>query len=121
MSKVYNGVTVFDPGENDKDNPAIKELSKVSLGDVRFPFGFFLVDQGGKTIVIPATKEDRAKTLRKAFPDMRPELASIACDYDFDGKCPQHGDCSHFGKTFKCGKVNDPSTRYYGCGCIDFF
>jgi hypothetical protein len=44
MSKVFNGVTIFEPGENDAGSPASKELSKVSLGDVRFPFGFFLVE-----------------------------------------------------------------------------
>jgi len=41
MSKEYNGVTFFAPGEKETDHPAFQKLSKVSLGDVRFPFGFF--------------------------------------------------------------------------------
>jgi hypothetical protein len=41
-----NGVSIFDMNEKNEDHRAFKELRKVSLGDVRFPFGFFLVDEG---------------------------------------------------------------------------
>jgi hypothetical protein len=118
MSKEYNGVIVFAADE--KDGPAFKELRKVSLGDVRFPFGFFLVDEAGKTVVIPATEEDRRNTLLKAFPDMRPEVAAAVCDFDSDGGC--RGSCSGAGgfpQHFECLKVHDPSERFYGCACID--
>ena len=118
MSKEYNGVTFFAADE--KEGPAFEKLRKVSLGDVRFPFGFFLVEDGGKTIVIPATEADRRKTLLKAFPELRPEVAAAVCDFDFDRKC--RGDCSEAGgfpQHFVCLRMHDPDHFYYGCGCVD--
>jgi hypothetical protein len=123
MSKEYNGVTFFEPGEKDMNHRAFKELRKVSLGDVRFPFGFFLVEEGGKTVVIPGTEQDRRKTLLKAFPDINPEAAAHPCDIEGDERC--EGDCSRFnqhGAHFVCRPMydpRDPGPAFYSCACSD--
>ena len=119
MSKECNGVTFFELNEKDKDHRAFKELSKVSLGDVRFPFGFFLVEDGGKTVVIPGTEEDRRKTLLKAFPDINPETFSQGCHPNSSGNgC--HGGCGKMSPGFRCMRIFDDSRRYHGCGCVDW-
>ena len=43
MAVERNGVVFFNSDEKYPDHPAFKALEGVSLGDVRFPFGFFLV------------------------------------------------------------------------------
>src|ERR1700752_3440295 len=73
MIKERNGVTFFESKDDYADHPAFKALSTVSLGDVRFPFGFFLVEEEGKTFVVPGTQEDHRKTLVKVFPDIDPK------------------------------------------------
>jgi hypothetical protein len=51
-------VQFFEPDKDYSDHPAFKALSGVSLGDVWFPFGFFLAkDEEGKTFVLPGTEE----------------------------------------------------------------
>ena len=118
MSKECNGVTFFEPNEKDMDHRAFKELRNVSLGDVRFPFGFFLVEEGGKTVVIPGTEEDRRKTLLKAFPDISPEAAVQNCHPNpFDTGC--HGGCGQMSPGFRCMRMYDESRRYRACGCVD--
>ncbi len=119
MSKVFNGVTCFEPGEKDMNHRAFKELSKVSLGDVRFPFGFFLVEEGGKTVVIPGTEQDRRETLLKAFPNINPEAASQPCRTDSVDMCK--GDCGHLPPTYKCVRMFDEHRRFLGCACVDWF
>jgi hypothetical protein len=54
-------------------------VSKVSLGDVRFPSGYFLVDQDGKTFVLPASEGDRRKMILTAFPDTPEEVLAPSC------------------------------------------
>jgi hypothetical protein len=44
MAMERNGVVFFDPTAKNDDHPAFKALKAVSLGDVRFPFGFFLIE-----------------------------------------------------------------------------
>jgi hypothetical protein len=118
MSKEYNGVTFFAPGEKDMNHPAFKELNKVSLGDVRFPFGLFLVEEGGKTVVIPATEQDRRKILLKAFPHLKLQDIPPACDLEGGDRC--FGACpQHFPAHFKCLKMFDPRERFFGCACVD--
>jgi hypothetical protein len=116
MSKDYNGVTFFEPNEKDMDHPAFKQLRKVSLGDVLFPFGFFLVEDGGKTVVIPGTEQDHRKTMLKAFPDRHEHFES--CRNTSGGRCI--GACSG-GDTFRCFQLSDQSVGYYGCVCMDAF
>jgi hypothetical protein len=41
MSIERNDLVFFDLDEKDSNHPAFKALEGVSLGDVRFPFGFF--------------------------------------------------------------------------------
>jgi hypothetical protein len=41
MAMERNGIVFFDLTEKYDDHPAFKALKEVSLGDVRFPFGFF--------------------------------------------------------------------------------
>jgi hypothetical protein len=113
-----NGVTIFEPNEKDKSHRAFKELSKVSLGDVRFPFGFFLIDEGGKTYVLPGTEEDRRKTLLRAFPNIDPEAFSQGCHPNpFDTGC--HGGCGKMSPGFRCRRLFEEDRRFFGCGCVD--
>jgi len=101
-----------------KLTPALKDLQKVSLGDVRFPFGFFLVDEGNKTYVIPGTLEDRRETLRKAFPNIHPLSVFAGCFPNSDGPgC--HGGCGGFPAGYRCMRMVDDNRRYYSCGCVD--
>jgi len=119
MGRHYNGVTFFEPNEKHVDHRAFKELSTVSLGDVRFPFGFFLVEEAGKTVVIPGTEEDRRKTLLKAFPDINPEALSQNCNPNPSGMgC--HGGCGKMSAGFRCVRMYDENHRYHACGCVDF-
>jgi hypothetical protein len=118
MSYEKNGVTFFDDGEKDSNHRAFKELSKVSLGDVRFPFGFFLAEENGKTIVIPATMEDRQKTLLRAFPNIDQRSFSQNCfSNPFDTGC--HGGCGKMSLGYQCRRMFEGERRFFGCGCVD--
>jgi hypothetical protein len=113
-----NGITFFD--QNYPDHPAFRDLQGVSLGDVRFPFGFFLVNEKGKKVVIPGTRDDLIKRLLQALPKYPIDLISTT------GVCTQFNDaceggCSDFGSTFRCVKFHDQHNFFYGCGCVDFF
>jgi hypothetical protein len=113
-----NGVSIFDMNEKNEDHRAFKELRKVSLGDVRFPFGFFLIDEGGKTYVLPGTEEDRRKTMLKAFPNINPEAFLQGCHPNaFGSGC--HGGCGKMSPGFKCKHLFDNDRRFFGCGCVD--
>jgi hypothetical protein len=83
-----NGIAIFEAGEDYPDHPAFRELSTVSLGNVRFPFGFFIVDEDGNRYVRPATEAERMELLFKAFPDGPSETArnSSLC-FLRDGGC----------------------------------
>jgi hypothetical protein len=114
-----NGVTFFEDKQDYADHPAFKALSKVSLGDVRFPFGFFLVEEGGKTVVIPGTEEDHRKTLLRAFPDIDPKTLTHGRCIEAPGlRCT--GGCPGYPTGYKCMRYtwND---RQYGCGCVPIF
>jgi hypothetical protein len=113
-------VTFFQSKEDYRDHPAFKALSAVSLGDVRFPFGFFLVEEGGKTFVVPGTQEDHRKMLLKAFPDIDPKAFTqgAGCTPDSSGLgC--HGGCPGFPSGYTCMRAHEEATRYYDCACID--
>jgi hypothetical protein len=123
MSREFNGVIVFEAGEKDDDHPALKALSKVSLGDVRFPFGFYLTEEGGKTVVIPATEQEHRNTLRKAFPD-KPDPPT-PCGFTGQEGCRGGPPCPLLqfpgvgGGTAICKKLHDPATHFFGCACFD--
>ena len=118
MSYEKNGVTIFDAAEKDANHKAFKELGKVSLGDVRFPFGFFLVEENGKTIVIPAAMEDRKKALLRAFPDIDQRAFSQGCHPNpFSAGC--HGGCGQMSPGFRCMRLFEEDRRFFGCGCVD--
>ncbi|OCB59069.1 hypothetical protein A5722_06100 [Mycobacterium vulneris] len=112
-----NGVAVFEAGEDSPDHPAFRELNTVSLGDVRFPYGFFIVDESGERYVRPATEAERVELLRKVFPDGPSEsvLSSNLC-YIKDGGC---GDllCHTLKPPHRCFRGYDESRRQYGCWC----
>src|SRR5215471_18852957 len=110
-----NGVVFFSDKEDYKDHAAYKELSKVSLGDVRFPSGFFLVDEDGKTFVVPASAEDRRQMILKAFPDA-PEAALTSLCYERDGHCIEG--CAGLRPRHKCMPGFDGSRRQYGCARV---
>ena len=120
MSAERNGVTFFDSDKSYDDHPAMRSLSKVSLGDVRFPFGFFLVDEGGKTQVVPATKDEWLKTMAKAFPKIdAATLSSQDCHPNGTGVAGCHGGCGKMSSGFFCRRWFNSATRQYGCGCVD--
>jgi len=114
------GVTFFEHGKNHDDHRAMKDLAKVSLGDVKFPFGFKLVDEGGKTVVIPATEDERKNVLRQAFPDLGFERGFFPhCNPDSSGPgC--HGGCDE-GSEYKCMRMWEETRRFFGCGCVPIF
>ncbi|MGA8657501.1 MAG: hypothetical protein WB586_15245 [Chthoniobacterales bacterium] len=58
MAMERNGVVFFDPAAKNDDHPTFKALKAVSLGDVWFPFGFFLIERNGERYVLPGTKDD---------------------------------------------------------------
>lgn len=121
MSKERNGVTFFETKEDYADHPAFKALSAVSLGDVRFPFGFFLVSEGGKSFVVPGTQEDHRKVLLRAFPHIdRMALERGACLPDSMGDgC--HGGCPNFPTGYFCMRFTAEDLRFFGCGCVPMF
>jgi hypothetical protein len=112
-----NGVTFFPRGGDYRDHPAFVALRSVSLGDVRFPWGFFLVHENGKTYVSPATEQDHRRVLLQAFPDLPEEALSQSC------RLVTTDEHLHCGGTCKAGPEYDcvrhvAGGNYYGCGCI---
>jgi len=113
-----NGIVIFTAKERYEDHPAVRALEGVSLGDVRFPFGFFLVEDNGKKVVIPGTAEDRRQRLLTAFPDILPEALAVTCDVHLSsdwnevcsGACPS--------SLYRCERLYDDSSHYYACGCV---
>ena len=70
MAMERNGVIFMSDEEaRDPSNPANKAVREVHLGDVKFPFGFFIKEKAGKKFVVPATFQDKLKVMRLAFPD----------------------------------------------------
>lgn len=79
---------------------------------------FFLAEEGGKTIVIPATMEDRKKALLKAFPDIDQQAFGQNCfSNPFDTGC--HGGCGGMSSGFQCRRLFEKERRFFGCGCVD--
>jgi hypothetical protein len=116
-----NRVVFFESQQDYTEHRAFKALKDVSLGDVRFPFGFFLVKESGKTFVVPGTQEDHRKMLLKAFPDIDPMAFSHgACLPDPEGLgC--HGGCPGFPAGYFCMRAADEDIGYYGCACVPRF
>jgi len=110
-----NGVVFFSDAEEYKDHPVGRILSKVSLGDVKRPSGFFLVEEGGKQYVIPASEEDRRRMILKAFPDMPEEALRAFCVLGFGG-CT--GNCAGLRPHRKCMQACDESRRQFACACL---
>jgi hypothetical protein len=112
-----NGITLFRMDEKYLDHPAFKALSEVSLGDVKFPFGFFIVDDGKKKSVIPGTKEDRDKRLLTAFPNSTPEARAAICiastwhEYCEDA-------CHELRPHHECMRIYDDPFHYFACACV---
>jgi hypothetical protein len=121
MINERNGVTFFESKHDYADHRAFTALSAVSLGDVRFPFGFFLVEEGGVTFVVPGTQDDLRKTLIRAFPDIDPmAFTQGACNLNPEGVgC--HGGCAQFPSGYFCMRVVEEGIRYYGCACVPRF
>ena len=76
MAMERNGVVFFDPAAKNDDHPTFKALKAVSLGDVWFPFGFFLIEGMGRGMCFQAQKtifsrgrlsQAGARTLRKIW------------------------------------------------------
>src|SRR5262245_29422666 len=110
-----NGVVFFSENQDYKDHACYKKLSKVSLGDVKFPTGFFLVDEGGKTVVVPASEEDRRKMILKAFPDMPDDAIRAFCS---TGDVGCRGNCAGLLPHRRCMLGCDESRRQYCCACV---
>jgi hypothetical protein len=118
MPIVRNGVTFLTLEEaRDPNNSANKAVAQVNLGDVIFPFGFFIKEKDGKKFVVPATLEHKLKVLRTAFPDSPKDPGSFqtgSCsDVDSLGNC--RGVCDS-AEGFLCMKINQ--FEFYGCACV---
>jgi hypothetical protein len=115
---VRNGITFLSKDEaRDPANPAVKAVSAVNLGDVRFPNGFFIRDDNGKKFVEPATWADKLRILRIAFPDFPDDQSFARCEGNDDGmECI--GGCSGAPKV-QCWKMSSPDEGFFGCSCVD--
>jgi hypothetical protein len=107
-----NGVEFFAT-----DHPAFRLLETVSLGDVHFPFGFFIVEEDGERYVLPATAEQRIDMLSKAFPDKARDSFEDPCRNGPADSC--QGECNDIGSF--CSKGFDPEVIQFGCACIPAF
>lgn len=97
----------------DPNNSANKAVAQVNLGDVIFPFGFFIKEKDGKKFVVPATSEHRLKVLQTAFPDSSKFQTRACMDVDSLGNCS--GECD-VSEGFLCVKVNQ--FEFFGCACV---
>ena len=71
MGKEIDGLFVFsDRDMQEKDHPAIQALKNVSLGDVKFPYGFRLATEDGKTIVWPLERQDYLDFMYRVNPNL---------------------------------------------------
>jgi hypothetical protein len=115
-----NGITFFGLKQKYPDHPAFRDLQGISLGDVRFPFGFFVVEEKGKKIVIPGTRDDLTKRLLQAFPNYPVALIGISSGpcTKFQDAC--EGGCDHFPTTFECSQVWDDNNIFRACACVDW-
>jgi hypothetical protein len=113
MSINRNGIEFFTPDEDASDHPAFRLLDTVTLGDVRFPFGFFIVEEDGEKFVLPATAEQRINMLSKAFPDQPRSSWENACRSGVGSSCK--GECD-IGEI--CSRGFDSEVVQYGCACI---
>ena len=110
-----NGLYLFPPGEDFSEHPVFRALKSVSLGDVRFPYGFFVKQDDGGKYVVPATPEERASILFNAFPDMTPEeLRWQGCHQVSGNRC--QGSCPG-GHGVLCFATYEPTSNYHGCVC----
>jgi hypothetical protein len=117
MAIERNGVVVFEMDEKPGDHPAFKALEGVNLGDVRFPFGFFLRWEDGKRVVIPATEQERRETILKAFPAILPEALRVSCRATvWHERC--QGGCGELPPGYFCVRIYDPR-HFFTCGCVD--
>lgn len=106
-----NGLLVFPRGEDHSAHPAVRKLNGFSLGDVRFPHGFFLVEEDG-AYILPASAEDRIQRLQKAFPELTADALGQLCRHHHPG-CA--GECE---PPDECTPVSDPGDQWYGCVCL---
>ncbi len=118
MAIIRNGVTLLTLEEaRDPNDPANKTVAQVNLGDVIFPFGFFIKEKGGRKYVVPATLDDKLKVLRTVFPDSPKDPGNFqtrSCsDVDSLGNCS--GVCNS-SEGFLCMKVNQ--FEFFGCACV---
>ncbi|MBR0794209.1 hypothetical protein JQ615_02280 [Bradyrhizobium jicamae] len=118
MATIRNGISFLTATEaRDPSNPAVKALSAVNLGDVRFPFGFFIREGKGKKFVVPATWQDKLRNLRVAFPDFPDDQTFRVCEGNDDGReCI--GGCDGAPEVM-CVKLHNPDEGFFGCTCID--
>jgi hypothetical protein len=113
MITEHNGLMLFPIDEDFSEHPLFKDLQSVSLGDVRFPYGFFVKENGGARYVVPATPEERGSILLNAFPDMTLEQAqSEGCGSKTGATCVNTCDFP-----FRCMRVVDQTSGWHGCFC----
>jgi hypothetical protein len=118
MAMERNGVIFMSDEEaRDPSNPANKAVREVHLGDVKFPFGFFIKEKAGKKFVVPATFQDKLKVMRLAFPDFPDDpddpIRTGSC---FDPDSIDRG-CGKL-EGFICVKISHPHGGFFDCGCI---
>ena len=120
MSFERNGVVIMEGYDlNDENHPANKAVSQVKLGDVRFPYGFFIRETNGKKYVEPATFQDKLDVYRTAFPGFDPnQIPMNSCIKDFEDRNRQGG-CRPLPIEWRCMKVTQPRSGYFGCFCVN--
>ncbi|MGO8189393.1 hypothetical protein [Rhizobium leguminosarum] len=113
MPREINGYFVFDMGEKAPDHPAILALQGISLGDVRMPYGFELMEENGKKYVVPLTQEQWEHILKAVNPDFDHHTMPNFCRFVDNENCSTLG-CTTSG--YECRKLT--GNGRYVCGCV---
>ena len=114
MPITRNGVEFFATDEDAADHPATRLLATVSLGDVHFPYGFFIREEDGKPFVLPATEEQWLDMLGKAFPERARDSWENRCRTGSGGRCT--GRCR--GLSEICMRGFESEHVQFACACI---
>jgi hypothetical protein len=122
MAKSRKELTFFEMTEDFSTHQAGRLLDSVNLGDVKFPFGFFIAEEDGKKVVVPGTKEDVTKRLITAFPDYPAQLIGVTCQVDVFAEHRRcKGSCIGFPSGYECMRSFEQTSRFFFCACVPIF
>ena len=110
--KEQNGIQIF--GKDDQLPPPPGGLSFENTGLGESAYGFKVVQEGGKTKWLIATKEDviRAEAKRQGVKESEVKL-SEGCRATDPGQCA----IAHCYGTVWCARAYDPVQKIYYCCC----